>query len=220
MKELHNNQRGFGVIQLLLIIVTVAVVGFGGWYVKNANDKKETTNNQENSANTEEQVDEKDPATLAYNGKTISFRYPKNWKLEPLQVASVDDAVKLQTADFKSEAIEGGFEKTTAGSYMVVYGLSTTETDVRKVKAAYVRGIVFQSKIEDGEQELTATKVGNYDGFEYPYDYEGEAGVAFEFVSQGVFVHARFYAAEANKKESPNYQDFQNTVLRSLGLLY
>jgi hypothetical protein len=50
MQKIKLSQSGFAVLQMVLILIVVAIVGFAGWYVYKANkDTNSTLNNLDNS---------------------------------------------------------------------------------------------------------------------------------------------------------------------------
>ena len=55
MNKIYRNQKGFGIVPILLILILVAIVGFTGYYVYNNNKKTDkNTTNQETSKTTTE----------------------------------------------------------------------------------------------------------------------------------------------------------------------
>ncbi len=88
---MNKNQKGFGAIEAILILIIVAIIGFVGWYVWKQNqkpaDKKIATTNQQ--TNTEENKEAKKPVD-AYAGWLsckdagigLTFKYPSDWSTE------------------------------------------------------------------------------------------------------------------------------------------
>lgn len=105
MVKITKNEHGFSAIEMILIIVIVAIIGFVGWYVyhsmKNTsstyysattissnNSPKFSKNNEHNattSSSTDQYVGWK-TAILQY--EQLSFKYPENWSLTNKSTAS------------------------------------------------------------------------------------------------------------------------------------
>ena len=80
---MNKNQQGFAVIEGLLILLILAVVGFGGYYVYHTQHKTTTTN----SSTTANSTSNNSSTTNDYSGwnsytdtsKLFSVMYPKDW---------------------------------------------------------------------------------------------------------------------------------------------
>lgn len=74
------NQRGFTVVEGLLIVVAISLLGFGGYYVYNENtqDDDNTTVQNEVEANEQTESDEQKQIvdSVTYSDTIISFTYP------------------------------------------------------------------------------------------------------------------------------------------------
>ncbi len=82
---MKNNQKGFGAIEALLIIVLAGIIGFTGWYVYNANHKVSDNLSPNKSKVTvvHKKTVASDP-TSAWKPYTdnmgkFSIKYPKTW---------------------------------------------------------------------------------------------------------------------------------------------
>lgn len=76
-------QKGFTVVEGLLIVIALTLIGFTGFYVYNANkdDKKSSESTQSTSNESQKQTSEPD-ATAGwknYSDKYVSFKYPSSW---------------------------------------------------------------------------------------------------------------------------------------------
>ncbi len=101
---MRKNQRGFGAVELLIILVVVGIVGFGAWYVGKHGNKSATniTSSSTNSSKTTT------PATKTYtdNSKTYTLEYPKTWttsEQKPGSAAAVADLLNLLETEFTPE---------------------------------------------------------------------------------------------------------------------
>jgi hypothetical protein len=84
MGKLQNNQKGFGAIEFLLVVLALILVGSVGYYVSTANkdDKKTDTSvssSHEDNNVTKEQSDNSDFKLYTSNELKLSFKYPKGW---------------------------------------------------------------------------------------------------------------------------------------------
>ena len=54
---MKNNQKGFGTVELIIVLVVVGLLGFAGWYVWQKNNKSDDSqNNQATTQNDQEQT--------------------------------------------------------------------------------------------------------------------------------------------------------------------
>ncbi len=143
---MNKNQKGFGAIEAMLILIIVAVIGFVGWYVwkqnQNPADKKTTTSNQTNTDGNKETEKTADPyagwLSCKDTGEGLSFKYPADWSTEattkdnPCGIttpasASMDGAyVRLQSAG-----------KDVATSFKLFYSSAQAKGTYNYVDPAY-----------------------------------------------------------------------------------
>lgn len=188
------NQKGFSVVEILIVIVVVGLLGAVGWLVydrqKNKSDDKATT------TQTSEQKQEapKEEAKTASKCDTslkelksvkigISFCYPETWKTDIMDTASnhIVGTVTLTSPDYKE--VEGGFGGSNTGSkvYVSVYKID-------QLGAAYTP----VSKILDGTEQgksvysdVKAVKIAGKDGATFISAYEGPRFLTNEFEYKG-----------------------------------
>jgi hypothetical protein len=72
---MKKNQKGFALVEGLLILIIVILVGFIGWYVYH-------TDHKSNTANTSSAAKTTDSTTgwQTYQGDGYTLKYPTNWK--------------------------------------------------------------------------------------------------------------------------------------------
>jgi len=81
------NERGFGIIEAMLIVVAVGILGFVCWYVYDANKKSESTSSvsstSQEAKTTEQQKTSSTKLDKEYKDDAGSFtvNYPSNWKV-------------------------------------------------------------------------------------------------------------------------------------------
>ncbi len=88
---MKKNQRGFGVVEGLLILVIVGLIGFVGWYVWHSKNNASSTYNSAANAgsNTKPNSGTKSIAADPYAGwqsysdSHVSFKYPSGWQASP-----------------------------------------------------------------------------------------------------------------------------------------
>lgn len=85
MNKLARNERGFSVVELLLVLVVVMILGGAGWIVY----KRQSPTTQPTAHTT--QISPK-TGWLMYKSthSSVEFQYPASWKLEKRPIQSVD----------------------------------------------------------------------------------------------------------------------------------
>jgi hypothetical protein len=198
MKAMHN-QKGFSAVEAILIIVIIAAIGLGGWYVwkkQNTKDAHSTTNSQKQSeSSTKESAQEATPDPTAdwvtYSNATgkFSFKHPAAWVFADNPQACTEGLVlfaPVQTALGKCA--------TESGGQMMVLG---TEGDVRseyKIGQGYLTeytGVVEVDVTVDGVTGIkqTATASGQEDVGALP---DGTKIVQYVFYANGKTYLARY----------------------------
>lgn len=94
-------QKGFGLIETLLILILVTLLGFVGWYVWNSQDKnKDNTNQSANSSAI--QSDNKNTSAFKIKELGIQFKLPD--ELKELIYATHDNTVSFYMPDLNKLA--------------------------------------------------------------------------------------------------------------------
>lgn len=86
--SLKNNQKGFGLVEGLLVVVALGIIGGAGYYVYHANKStNESLNNTNSSDPAVQKTDkEKDPEEnipsgwVKYDQNSVVFYHPADWK--------------------------------------------------------------------------------------------------------------------------------------------
>jgi hypothetical protein len=88
--KLHD-QKGFGALEAVLILLALAIISFGGWYALHIKQNKTAMDNKKNSSS--------QANWRSYTTKTarVNFKYPASWKLSDVSLSS--DMVVLKSAD-------------------------------------------------------------------------------------------------------------------------
>jgi hypothetical protein len=95
VKKQHVNSDGFGIIDLLLILVTLAIIGVAGYFVANNIDKKSEIiitpigqSSQPATTSTTNPYQGWQTYTLAK--EKLTFKYPSNWSLKDMSDSGND----------------------------------------------------------------------------------------------------------------------------------
>lgn len=73
MKQLTKNQSGFTIIEGLLIVLVLAIIGFGGYYVYSTQHK--TKNSSSTSSNNSTSVNVKNPSSTSSSSNPSATKY-------------------------------------------------------------------------------------------------------------------------------------------------
>lgn len=118
-----TNQKGFGIVEVLLLIVLMGLVGGVGYYVYSQSKKNDTESKTQVGVTTEKPATEKAPAVtdetadwLLYEspGKEFSIRLADGWvleryqKLAPIYAAESSNIVLKNGTKAKIVEVDGG----------------------------------------------------------------------------------------------------------------
>jgi prepilin-type N-terminal cleavage/methylation domain-containing protein len=99
------NQKGFSVVEILIVIVVVGLLGTVGWLVydrqKNKTDSSTNQTTQQNSVAKEPETQkEVDPyegwETYKSTSEGFTIKYPKDWKLTPVNISGSSSYISEQ----------------------------------------------------------------------------------------------------------------------------
>ncbi len=108
MQKLSNNQKGFSIGQVLLVVVVLGLISGIGYYVY---DRQASTSEPQTSSTSEATPpvsDENKAATgdwKTYSGMTITMKYPETWKQQ--EKLNETDSVYFASADYLAPEMEG-----------------------------------------------------------------------------------------------------------------
>lgn len=80
--NIPNKQQGFGAVEIIILIVVLALIGFGGWYVWQAQNRQAEqlqTNNQQDPNDSDPYENWKSYCDEAHKA---CFKYPSDWTVE------------------------------------------------------------------------------------------------------------------------------------------
>ena len=163
---MNENQRGFGIIEGILVVCLVIGIGLASWYVWNLNAKS-------HHAVTQSSPMVKAPMgwTIYQNAKLgLSFAYPKNWTFQNTSATSVS------TASYHIGELTPNDKSTSIGITLARKADRTPAYTNMDEWQAYAR----KSNIK--YSGLTAVK-SNYASFSYVLDTAGATGLQYEVLN-------------------------------------
>lgn len=87
-----KNQKGFSVIELLVVVIFLSIVGFIGWKVwTSRNGAKSPSNTTQNSSRSSKTEVKDTWLTYKNDEAKITFQYPETWKSESSDTFRYDD---------------------------------------------------------------------------------------------------------------------------------
>jgi prepilin-type N-terminal cleavage/methylation domain-containing protein len=209
------NQKGFSVVEILIVIMVVGLIGGAGWYVWQSKNKDKNTNTSDSSQSTSNKVDKKQEApTSTSNLKTtnlasnkVSFSSPSSWEvasrdssramsatvtLESLGIATLTPPEKLPTI------YGGGTEYFTVGVY--VYKNTKNSSAKKWFETDYEGGYAGSS------DKTSEQSINGYDTYYIRQINNSYDEIHYVFAAQGkiVMINARVsmtgYASDGSGK--------------------
>ncbi|MDQ3064808.1 MAG: hypothetical protein M3Q36_00880 [bacterium] len=178
---MKNNQQGFSVAEVLLIVVVASLLGLVGWFVWQRNDKvtrtDTNTNLQSENANTKS-----NPAEVIPDGYTkyvveegsYSFYYPTEWKLKYEEVKDEPDFVTIFKINNEDKP------------YFSIYSNEKSPTN---------------NCSSDFSADAKSIKVASISGFQYDSDARGDFHTSTCFIKNNL-IYKLQYNYEENKKDT------------------
>lgn len=155
-------QKGFTVVEGLLIVLVLAVVGFGGYYVWNQNKDKQNSQSTPSAVSNNQAAqtsESNEPVKNTYTSKLypdLSFDLPKNWEVSepkdyedpswPDGILTLSDGKSSLKLEFTTAKVTG-FEGYTCYQYQDVTEVGEVYRYIREGVTSYRNGIT--SKDED-----------------------------------------------------------------------
>lgn len=182
--RISNNQKGFSIGQVLLVIVVLGLIGGVGYYVYSRQSSTPTTEPTSTPVTpAADTTDENETATAdwkTYSGMTISMKYPETWK--SLEDPRETDTVHFTSADYVAPGEDG--PSVTAGYSLDVMVTKTLSYDsheamiagYKEAKESGACGGDYQEITIDGEKAVLSdmkchgsdiTAIAIKDGTEY-----------------------------------------------------
>lgn len=193
---MQKNQKGFSVVEGLLILVIVGLVAAVGWYVWSQKSKNSETTSQatEQAQPAESSATEQAPALEQYKDDELGFTfdYPEGWTVVKEQAPGVTPpyvnfTLRIKSPDFEETDFPSpGYREVLKGAYMSVHiqtlgsgyqplefflnppSGQTTINDPKPVTVAGQPGVEYVWKLEGPHAIMTMFRHNNLE-FEINY---------------------------------------------------
>lgn len=175
-----KNSKGFTLVETLLVILVLAVIGFGGYYVWQNQHKDETkvSSNKSTATKTETKSQSSDPYqgwksyTLPY--EKLSFKYPSDWTLSD-ERATNRDVVSVKSADNFTVDIQVGIQ--AGGDPLESVGDWSTQFNGSQAYLTFISGGTrFNPNTSVTGAAILVSKPGDYTSIPADKNVKGCAG--------------------------------------------
>lgn len=211
---MKTNQKGFSVVEVIVVIVAVGLLGAVGWLVydrqKPKTDSTTTTTQPTQTVSTSNDAEKKEAnKTDTYTNSELkySFDHPKGWTVakiaKPEGFTGVYSQVHIKSADYKEKTNEvyGGVVKGA----VITVNAQTKQGE--KPISDYVSGKVLYTS---EEKSLT---VAGQDAVEYRLGYEGPPSLKTQFYKDDL-VYIISYTDTTNP-DFDKYLDDYRAIVKS-----
>jgi prepilin-type N-terminal cleavage/methylation domain-containing protein len=196
---MKNKQKGFTVVEVLMVLVIVLLVGFAGWYVWNQRDKSDdkstSTSTNKSADDAHEMTPEQSPT---YGWKTYTnkegmytFKHPSDWVF-----ADHLDWCAEGLALFASKKSAVGTCASENGGQMSMYGADGDLRGQYKLGEGYV-GVTEKKVTADGVEgvKISGIASGQAEGLGA---YEDGTNVIYYVFYTNVMTYVAGYVHEAS----------------------
>lgn len=209
------NQKGFSVVEVLIVIVVIGLVGAIGWtvYARQDNDQDKQTPTPTSSQN--EEADQATETADPYEGWQTytnsqlgySFKYPDSWTVTPINYGDKLGAIQIDSNDIETEDLPIGATDVISGSRVT---LST------QASGDYATFTGLQKQLRDnGTIKPVESTAGGHKAIEYAFAYEGpETTYVRIAMGDSQYIETSFIS-EADESAHPNY-DLYKKILESI----
>lgn len=211
---MSNNQNGFSLVELLLIITAVIGVGLIGYKVyasqndsKAQQDDPAKVNLVRDPMSGDEETEVSKSANLTYEDIYLTFTYPGSWSS-----AGEEGSVKtFKSADYKAPS-EKGFGPSAEAGYLLEYQTST------KIDAAYQTYEQAITSLKEAEEALG----GSFETLKV----DGQNAVITDIKSHGTYLEAYVFRADyvyffrlnATDEDKPEVKSLLKEILAGVKL--
>lgn len=165
---MKTNQKGFGAVEGILILVIVILLGYVGWYVWDANKSADDTLKQSTarqSVNTENKSDTSDDNWKSALPFTVKF--PDNWTVKSDGNKSVNYTVNIDAPDTKMEESNFGPVVQSGAQISIYKSRATTYKNIAEFKDG--KGVPSQYGANKKDIYVDGREALQYDlGYEGP----------------------------------------------------
>lgn len=217
---MKNNQKGFSVVEILIVIVVVGLLGAVGWLVYDRQNNKSDSNESNNTQQTQQaDNDDNQVATTETDYKTIDgikYTVPASWKSAegPFQDSEVAGGGQyLLSPDYKEAG--GGQLSIKAGAYIDFQKLEWVGIDSKTTLEQAV------NVVKNGEggyldsKSVKLTTIGDKQVVTFNAGHTTDGVTVFHKTSSGQWLDAGFSTTTGgdgnyNAQDSPHYKTFQS----------
>ena len=209
---MNKNQKGFALVEGLLILIVVGILAGTGWYVWNSrnNTDKSLDNTTKTSAFTKKPAkanvtsEANIPADWpVYKDTTnnLSFSYPSSWNSIPDSYSQ--QTINITSPDIKVEDIVPfGGTKVTAGNKITLIFTTQTGKTLDQIFSSSLAGDPHSNVKKESR------KIDGVRAFEYEFGYEGPAARNIIFVKGSQYYVKGLLNAPDVSKSGPGYDTF------------
>jgi len=122
---MKQNQRGFTLIEALLVLILITLLGFAGWYVRYSN--KNSPNTKQTNEQTKVQSSATANKTYSNSELAFTFKYPSSWTTLDTTTDYGFYSVRLRAPDTVVGSCQGECIKSGAQILLVRDKVSTKD---------------------------------------------------------------------------------------------
>lgn len=192
---MKNEQKGFSLAEIMLVLVFITLIGFIGWYVMNS--KKEISQKTTNTEQSQEQSsDNSKYKTYQHPSLSYSFQYPSSWTVEkdsnPQSGSNISDMTLIISPDV--------VDKTGNEGIGIKQGASMTVL-VSSKKAADKELSYYLNKGDASISNPKSLTVSGESAVQYNAEAEGPALLTTLFYHNGLryFIHTETASSDFQK---------------------
>ncbi len=176
---MKQNQNGFSVVEITLVIAIFALLGVGGWYVIDQKSNENTQKTTTSTNNQSEQLEAYEASTTVpgnwkvYKNDKYKFAisHPADWELGE----SDENMIAESSAATDKSMFYLGFRPFLNGSKEIQYSIHVTHETLEQAIDSYKTNIQ-RTQTEDESIKLSTTSEKNF-------MYDGHEAMQFETTS-------------------------------------
>lgn len=198
-----KNQRGFGTVEIIILVVILAIIGFGGWYIwQTQNNSSQSTGGTNSQPKTPKNKEAFSDSRLPF-----IFEYPNGW------VIKIDDKVQegqplpdkysifLNTKDRAYAEMPIGGTEVSVGAEV---NISVSKTALSSPQGVF-------TGLRASAQDKSEITVGGVSAVEYEFGYESQPGRYVDFIKDGRLYSISYFSA-ANERTSGFFSDYKALI--------
>lgn len=198
-----NNQRGFGAVEIIILVVVLAIIGFGGWYVWQAQN-----NSSQSTGGTNSQPEAPKNKEAFSDGRLpFTFEYPNGWvikideKIQEGQPLPDKYSIFLNTKDRAYAEMPIGGTEVSVGAEV---NISVSKTALSSPQGVF-------TGLRASAQDKSEITVAGISAVEYEFGYESQPGRYVDFIKDGRLYSISYFSA-ANERTSGNFSDYKALI--------